>query len=351
MKKLRSKAKSIFKLPKTWQGISAIIFSILLIGLNFLRLTHSPYPKMDLMYVYIPETIILIFVCLLVWYLYFGSPELSKLKVVLAVVALLISAVALAFFEKKPPTTGDWQAQLAIPSIAEFNGDQVTIKNVRNFRYGPEDETIVHPNYYNHTYDLSKLTKVWYITEPFKGEEYAGHTFLSYEFSNGDFVSITIEGRKTYSQHYHPIKGQFKYYPLIYIAADERDTVLLRANLRKDEVFVYPVKVTPEKGRALFVDMLNRMNDLQKNPVWYNTIFDSCTTAIVYHVNRISPGTIPASWQLIATGYADQLALKLGLVDTELNIEQARAKYIINEKSEKAGDTPNYSKLIREGLY
>ena len=85
-----------------------------------------------------------------------------------------------------------------------------------------------------------------------------------------------------------------------------------------------------------------------KHPSWYNTILDSCTTAIVHHVNHISPGTVPFSWKLIATGYADDLALDLGLLDTSLPIDQARAKYRINEKSERIGDSPEYSKYIRE---
>jgi hypothetical protein len=47
------------------------------------------------------------------------------------------------------------------------------------------------------------------------------------------------------------------------------------------------------------------------------------------------------------TASADELALEAGLIDTDLSIEEARKKYSINENSIKAGDVPNYSKLIR----
>jgi hypothetical protein len=247
---------------------------------------------------------------------------------------------------KTPPLTGDWQTHLAVPSTAEFNGNLVTIKNVRNFRYYPT-ESDLHPNYYDKVYDLNKIKKIWYITEPFNGEEYAAHTFLSFEFEDNVFVSITIEARKTKAQAYSTWQGLLKSYPLIYIAADERDTVMLRANLRKDTEYVYPVKTSKEKAQKLFVDMLERMNDLLVHPVWYNTLFSNCTTNIAYHINRVTPGRVSWSWRLWLTGYADEYAYNLGLLDTNLSLQDARAKYKINDRSEKAGDVPNYSLLIR----
>jgi len=140
-------------------------------------------------------------------------------------------------------------------------------------------------------------------------------------------------------------------YPLVYIAADERDVILLRANLRKDKVYVYPVKLEkPENGRLLLVDMLTRMNELvTTKPAWYNTLFANCTSSIAKHVNKITPGRISIfSWQLWLTASADELALKHGLLDTDLPIEQAREKYSINAISEKVGDVSSYSVEIRK---
>ena len=245
----------------------------------------------------------------------------------------------------------DWQEHLAVPSTAIFEGDMVTVKNVRNFRYTPT-EADIRPGYYDKTYDLSKIKKVWYVTEPFNESEYAAHTFLSFEFEDGDFLSITIEARKTKDQKYSMWQGLLRTYPLIYIASDERDVVLLRANVRKDNVYVYPVKTSEsENMRILLVDMLKRMNEIQETPVWYNTIFANCTSAIAHHINKIAPGRIPTfSWQLLLTGHADELALDRGLLDTDLPIDEARQKYRINEVSERVGDVPEYSKLIRESF-
>ena len=270
-----------------------------------------------------------------------------KKWIVLGLLVIVFIVVYKPFLS--PPKDADWQEHLKIASTAEFDGDAVTVRNVRNFRYSPTEADII-PNYYDKTYDLREVEKVWYITEPFNEATYAAHTFVSFEFKNGDFLAITIEARKAKGQKYSMGKGMLKTYPLIYIAADERDVILLRANVRKDKVYVYPVKTSsPENPRLLLVDMLGMMNELVEKPVWYNTLFASCTSSIAKHVNNITPGRISSlSWQLYLTASADELALKSGLLDTDLSIDEARKKYLINDKSEKAGDVPNYSNLIRQ---
>lgn len=270
------------------------------------------------------------------------------LKKVFVLLLCILVVVVLSIVFKKAPSTGNWQEQLAIGSTAEFNGDLVTVKNVRNFRYGPT-EADMHPAYYDKTYDLTKIKQIWYVTEPFNENKVAGHTFVSFEFENGDFLAISIEARKTKDQHYSIWQGAINTYPLIYIAADERDVLLLRANLRKDRVYVYPVKLSkPENARLILVDMLEKMNDLLVHPTWYNTMFANCTSAIAGHINKITPGRISIfSWQLWLTASADELALKHGLLDTDLSIEKAREKYNVNDASERVGDVPSYSAEIR----
>ncbi len=251
---------------------------------------------------------------------------------------------------KSPPLQGDWQEQLAIPSMAIFEGDTVTVKNVRNFRYSPT-ESDMHPGYYDKTYDLREIKKVWFVSEPFNENDIAAHTFLSFEFNNNDFLSISIEARKTKAQTWNFWEGMIRSYPLIYVAADERDVILLRANIRKDNVYLYPVKLEkPENARLLLTEMLTTMNELTTTkPVWYNSMFSNCTSVIAKHVNSITPNRISKfSWQLWLTASADELALKKGLLDTDLSIEEARKKYSINEKSMEVGDSPDYSTEIRK---
>lgn len=251
---------------------------------------------------------------------------------------------------KPAPLEGNWQLHLSQPSLAEFNSDEtVTVRNVRNFRYGPTEDDM-HPDYYDRTYDLNGVKQIWFVNEPFNENQLASHTFVSFEFENGDFLAISIEVRKEVGQSYSVWKGLLRNYPLIYVAADERDVVLLRANLRKDDVFVYPVKLEkPENARLILTDMLERMNALvTTNPEWYNTLTSNCTSNIAFHVNKLSPKRISLlSWQLLFTASSDELALKAGLLDTDLPIAEARKKYQINALSEAAGDVSEYSRIIR----
>ncbi len=250
---------------------------------------------------------------------------------------------------KSVPIEGDWQEQFVTLPTAVFNEDQVIVKNVRNFRYNPTEQDMI-PDYYDKTYNLDEIKKVWFITEPFNENNLAAHTFVSFEFENEDFLAISIEARKTKGQTYSIWKGILRTYPLVYIAGDERDLVLLRANIRKDKVYVYPIELEKEENaRLLLTDMLKTMNDLAVNPKWYNTLFSNCTSSIAKHVNKLTPGRISQlSWQLWLTSSADELALKHGLLDTDLSIEQAREKFYINEISQTIGDVPNYSQLIRK---
>lgn len=274
----------------------------------------------------------------------------SIFKKILFAVGVLLVIFIVWQGSKKVPIQGNWQEQLAVISTAEFSGDLVTIKNVRNFRYYPTEKDM-HPSYYDRTYDLTQIKKVWYVTEPFNENQSAAHTFVSFEFNNGDFLAISMEARKTKDQTYSTWKGMLRTYPLVYIAADERDVLLLRANVRKDKVYVYPVKLEkPENARLILTDILKRMNELTStHPAWYNTLFANCTSSIAKHVNNITRGRISQfSWQLWLTASADELALKHGLLDTDLPIEQAREKYSVNEASERVGDVPSYSADIRK---
>jgi len=270
---------------------------------------------------------------------------------IVLVLGVLLLVLVIWQIAKPVPTTGDWQKALSVLSTAEFNGNLVTVKNVRNFRYeGAETEETSTPSYYDKTYDLNKLTRVWFIADPFKENELAAHTFVSFEFSNGDFLSITIEARKLVGQKYSLIKGAFHTYPLMYIAADERDSILVRTNIRKDQVYLYPVKTTtPQKARALLVDMLEEMNSLSVKPQWYNTIWDNCTSRIAYHINRVTPHRIPdLNLASFVTGFADRFAYDEGLIDTDLSFEDARTKFAITKKAQEIGRVDDFSQKIRE---
>lgn len=263
------------------------------------------------------------------------------------VIALIACLSVIVHFSTNPSNNRDWNDDQNILPAAEIKGDQVLIHNVRNFSYASTTSYIA--NYYDKTYDVSKIKKVWYIVEPFSGIPGSAHTFLSFEFENNQFVSISVEIRKEKGESYDPIKGLFNTYELMYVIADERDVIKLRSNYRKDLVYVYPINTTVEKARDLFLDMIKRANDLSQHPEFYNTITNTCTTNIVTHVNKITPKRVPFfNLRILLPENSDKLAYDLGLIDTDLSFEDARVRYFINDRALTYADDPNFSLRIRE---
>ena len=249
-------------------------------------------------------------------------------------------------FFKDPSNQGDWPLiYQKIPEV-EFNGNLALIKNIRNFRYD-EKENVISQDYYDKIYNLSKVKKVWFIFEPFG---YAAHTFLSFEFENNDYLTISIEARTEKHQKYKAFTGLLRSYSLFYVVADEHDAFLVRTNIRKNKVILFPSSLTKEQGSALLVDMLIEINDLKENPKWYNTATANCTSVLAKHINRFRAQSLPFSWELIFTGFVDDLAYNSGLIKTSLVLRQAKTYYDITEKSRKIGDNPDYSLLIRHGF-
>jgi hypothetical protein len=52
--------------------------------------------------------------------------------------------------------------------------------------------------------------------------------------------------------------------------------------------------------------------------------------------------------QILLPANSDKLAYDLGLLDTDLSFEDARARYFINDKALKYADDPDFSLKIRE---
>jgi len=248
---------------------------------------------------------------------------------------------------KHPSNERDWNADQKILQTAEIFGDSVTIQNIRNISYRSKDEYDL--GYYDKTYDLKELQKVYFVVEPFSGYLGAAHTFLSFQFGTSTFVSISVEIRKEKGESFSAFKGLLRNYELMYVIADERDVVKLRSNFRKDKVFVYPVRLSsPEKGKELFLAMVRRANDLAEKPEFYNTLTNTCTTNIVNHINAITPKKV--SWfdyRILFPENSDISAYDQGLIDTDLSFMEARKKYQINDLAEKYADDPDFSLRIR----
>ena len=231
---------------------------------------------------------------------------------------------------------------------AEFHGHEVTIHQVRDFAW--TSETQYAKAYEDRTYDLDKIQSAWFIIVPFtKKWRGPAHIFASFGFADSQFVSISIEARREAGESYSTLLGLLRKFELIYVVGDERDLIGRRAVYDGTDVYLYPVQSPPERVRKVFVSMLERVNQLRDHPEFYNTATNNCTSNLIAHVNLITPGAVPSSWKTVLPGYVDEVAHSLGLIDSSLTIDQARARYRINDRAAKYFGQSDFSVGIRNG--
>lgn len=274
----------------------------------------------------------------------------SLLNYIYVVLVFSFSILFLIFLFKTPSLERDWNLDQKILPKIYFYGDNVNIKNIRNFQYNTLSEYRVL--YYDKTYDLNNINSLYYIIEPFSKFDWPAHTMMSFGFSDGSYLTISAEIRKEVWESFSAIKWLLKQYELVYMVWDENDLVKLRANHRKDEVIMYPIETDRENIKKIFVSMLKRADYLTKNPEFYNTITNNCTTSILKHANDIRQSTNKSKiWWSIYTflpSRSDTVIYNLWLIDTSMTLEQAREYYKINDLSEIYANDENYSKMIRK---
>jgi hypothetical protein len=263
------------------------------------------------------------------------------------VTSLPSMAVALAwpFLSGSPRNDRDWVEDESRLTTAEIDGDRLVVKNVRNFRW--KSLTEFTPAWEDRTYDLSKIVRAWFVLVPFHYQDEVAHTFLSFEFEGGEFLAVSPEIRKEKGESFSASGGLFRNYELYYVVGDERDMVKIRTDFFGDEVFVYPVKSSPESAKLALLDMMERVNSLAVEPEWYDAVTNSCAVNVARHANAVIPGQVPLSWRVTLPGWSDELALDLGMLDFQGTVEQARAAFKVNERAAAAGDAPDFSQKIR----
>lgn len=252
---------------------------------------------------------------------------------------------------KRPPAKGgpsndrDWIPEHRLLAYADFDRDHVHLHNVRNCEFFSYRDCLV--DYYDKTYDLSKLRTVDFVMIPFNDARYLAHTMLSFGFEGGDYVGVSVEVRLEKGEGYDAAIGLFNQFELIYVIADERDLIRVRAEYRDVDVLIYPTKATPEQARRLFVDVLRRANQLKDQPEYYDTLSNNCTTNIVRHINTLAPNRVPHDFRVLLPGYADNLAYDLGLIDNSRPFAEVRRQARVNDQVLRYRDDPRFSQRIR----
>ncbi|MGY6276659.1 lipoprotein N-acyltransferase Lnb domain-containing protein [Methylomonas sp. MgM2] len=248
----------------------------------------------------------------------------------------------------EPRNDRDWQIDVARLASATIDGDEVTLRNIRNFHYRSEFD--YQPAYYDKTFNISKLQGVDLFAFYWMGPAIA-HTIMSFDFGDQGHLAVSIETRKEKGEEYSTIKGFFRQYELIYIVADERDVIALRTNFRNNPVeegYLYKATGKRENAERLFLSYLKKINELREKPTFYNTLFDNCTVAI-WLQSLVNRDHLPFSWKILLSGYLPEYLYESKRLDQQMSFEELQRRAHINSLAKAADQDGDFSARIRAG--
>lgn len=260
---------------------------------------------------------------------------------------LALHAALLVWWNSLTPSHNhQWEEDVAQMTSGRIEGDQVTLFNVRNFDW--HSETEYTPRWETRQYDLSKLKSVDMLTSHW-GMDAIAHVLVSFGFDDHQFVTFSVEIRKKKGQQFSEIAGFFKDYELSILATDERDAIGVRPNVRGEDTFLYRIDMPADIRKKLFLSYIEQANQLIEQPRFYNTVTANCTTLVFGMMQHISGG-LPLDARLLLTGYLPSYVQELDGLTDGFDLAQLRSAGRITERSKQAGQSSNYSQIIRQGV-
>lgn len=328
---------SWFWRPLLWIArILKFIFKLSLTAWGCLALYYSNLPWFSLRL-----TLAILFVGFSIWSLW-----ISKKSPSLLLFALVYFGILIWWSTIVPSHDRNWRPEVAVMPKAIINGDNVRFTGFRNFDYRDRNDFTVR--YEAREISLAHLIGVdFFISYWMPGP--IGHTFLSFVFDNAPPVSISIETRPEVGQDFAPLASLFKQFELIYVVGDERDLVRVRTNFRGETVYLYHLNISPQNARALFMVYLKRINELAKEPEFYNLLSNSCTINILRYAN--AAGRVGRfNFRHLFNGLIDGYLYNKGWLNNTLPFDELRRRSQINQKAKEADKNPDFSRLIRISL-
>mgnify|MGYP001066080490 CR=1 FL=1 len=246
----------------------------------------------------------------------------------------------------RPLDQANWAPDVAHQVTGTRKGNLLTLKDVRDFEWRSDSDFT--ERWTTRTYDLSSLQTVDLFMSYWSGTKIA-HVIMSFGFGGGDYLAWSIEVRRHKGGEFSPIADLFKSNPLVIIAADERDVVGVRSNVRGEDVQIYRLRASPDTARSLLLEYVSDANALSKTPQFYNSLTTNCTTTIVKMMRAVG-AVVPLDWRLIVNGYLPDYAYERGALDTRLPLPALRELAHIGHHAQESGLSPDFSRLIRVGV-
>lgn len=256
------------------------------------------------------------------------------------------------YFSLPPLQNREWDPEVARTLQYERKGDLVNLQNVRNFQWNEDGSYQVR--WESRQIDLNQISGVNIITSYWMGPQIA-HTLVSFDFKNSKPLTFSIEIRKEKNESFSAIGGFFRQFEVSLVAADEKDIIYTRSNVRNEQVYFFPIHMKSTQMKELFEEYLEQADQLNKEAQWYNTLTSNCTTLVFDMVQAISNDELPVDYRLLASGYLPNYLYDLGALEHNWDMQTWYQKAHVNPRTDqfkkfKHQTSENYSALIRSGL-
>ncbi|KAB7615644.1 DUF4105 domain-containing protein [Amylibacter sp. SFDW26] len=270
----------------------------------------------------------------------------GRTRSILSFLIAMVLSLGWWTFGITPKLNRDWKPEVARTVTADIDGSLITLNNVRNFDWTTSDDFV--EKWEDRTYDLDQLESIDLFASHW-GSEAISHSIMSFRFTDGERIAFSVEIRKEQHESFSTIGGFFKQYELAIIAADENDIIRVRTNARDpiEDVYLYPLKTTMERRKALFLGYIEKANADAKKARFYNTITANCTT-VVYTLIKSYRDTVPLDWRILASGYLPDLLSEMDELNWMKPHGDIRARAAITDKAQGILAGQNYSELIRK---
>lgn len=272
------------------------------------------------------------------------------IKVIFILLILFLLVTIFNLLRKTPSNTRNWLEGLSITPKVSISDGAFVIEDLRDWRYGADGQ-ILSKNYIYIEYKIEDLERVWFIEEPFTGNKAVAHTFFIFDFKGQRPIGLSVEARREEGEEYKLLDGVLREYELFYNWATEEDLLSLRAVYLNNPMYMYPINFSEPSNRTkLLLSVLEKTNQLETKPQFYNTLTNNCTNILAKHANQVKKGTIPIGAAWFLPGYADELLYKKQLIPTNKPFKEIQKDYYITEFVKENVTQNNFSKMLREYL-
>ena len=153
------------------------------------------------------------------------------------------------------------------------------LKNVRDFFYKTENDYEIR--YRSMTVDPERISSIDAVFSHWDNMEEIAHSMLGLNFEDGETVVISLETRLPEGASQNGIDGIYRRYGLAMLAGTPDDFYGLRVNHRGETLYVYRLQMDRQTLRDTTVSILERAEELQRDPKFYNSIYRNCTTGLL----------------------------------------------------------------------